>query len=66
MITNFEYQRFEAQSKMREINQRAKTHRELKQSEEPKNSPTSIHWLGKLVLALSYFGQHLPDNMFHF
>lgn len=66
MITNFEYQRFEAQSKMREFNQRAKTHRELKQSEEPTNSPTSTHRLEKLLLALSYFGQHLPVNMFLF
>lgn len=52
MHTSHEYYRFQAQSKMRQLQQQAGVHRQLKQLKESKNAPISINQVKELFLAL--------------
>ena len=56
MNTNFEYYRFHAQSKIRELQQEGMLSQQLKRSKEPKTSPASTKkmrkWLQSLKLKL--------------
>lgn len=52
MHTSHEYYRFQAQSKMRQLQQQASIHRQLKQVEKPKFAPISITQVHRLLLVL--------------
>lgn len=52
MHTNSDYNRFHAQSKMRQLQQQAEIHRQLKQFEKPKNMLISINQVKRLFLDL--------------
>lgn len=59
MNTNFEYNRFHAQSKIRELQQEGMLSQQLKRSKEQKTSPASTkktrQWLQSLKLKLFRF-----------
>ena len=52
MHTNHEYHRFQAQSKMRQLQQHASVYRQLRQLKEPKNAPILINQVKQLILVL--------------
>ena len=52
MHTSSDYYRFQSQSKMRQLQQQASVHRQLKQVEKPKFSPISINKVKHLIMAL--------------
>lgn len=52
MNTNFEYNRFHAQSKIRELQQEGILNQQLKQLEKPKNAPISINQIHRMLLIL--------------
>lgn len=52
MHTNHEYYRFQAQSKMRQLQEDASVHRQLKQLKETKKAPILINQVKQLILVL--------------
>jgi len=52
MHTSHNYHQFHAQSKMRQLQQQADIHRQLKQFEKPKNIPIAINQVKQLFLIL--------------
>lgn len=52
MHTSHEYYRFQAQSKMFQLQQQAGVHRQLKQLKEQKNAPISIIQVRQLFVVL--------------
>ena len=52
MHTSNDYYQFQAQSKMRQLQQQASVHRQLKQVEKPKSAPISINQVKQLILVL--------------